>query len=45
MIPNYRKSPHFYTLNRLPINFEVSNSTPYEDMKGNTKYRKLGGLG
>jgi len=28
----------------LPIKFEVFNSTHYEDMKGDTKYRKLGGL-
>jgi len=29
----------------LPTTFEVSNSTNYEDMKGNTKCRKWGGLG
>jgi len=29
----------------LPTKFEVSISTNYEDMKGDTKYRKWGGLG
>jgi len=29
----------------LPTKFEVSISTQYEDMKDDTKYRKLGGLG
>jgi len=29
----------------LPQTFEVSNSTHYEDMKGDTKYRKWGGWG
>jgi len=29
----------------LPTKFEVSNSTHYEDMKADTKCRKLGGLG
>jgi len=29
----------------LPTKFEVSNSTQYEDMKGDTKCRKWGGLG
>ena len=28
----------------LPTKFEISNSTLYEDMKGDTKCRKLGGL-
>jgi len=31
----------FATIN-LPTKFEVSISTHYEDMKGDTKYRKLG---
>jgi len=34
----------FATVN-LPIKFEVSHSTHYKDMKGNTKCRKWGGLG
>jgi len=34
----------FATVN-LPTKFEVSNSTHYEDMKGDTKCRKCGGLG
>jgi len=29
----------------LCIKFEVSNSTHYEDMKGNTRYGKWGDLG
>jgi len=29
----------------LSTKFEVSNSTHYEDTKGDTKYQKLGGLG
>ena len=29
----------------LPTKFEVSISTHYEDMKGDTKYQKCGGLG
>jgi len=29
----------------LPAKFDVSNSTHCEHMKGDTKYRKLGGLG
>jgi len=29
----------------LPTKFEVSISTHYEDMKGDTKCRKWGGLG
>jgi len=29
----------------LPSKFEVSNSTHYEDMKGDTKCRQLGGMG
>ena len=29
----------------LPTKFEVSNSTHYEDMKGDTKCRTWGGLG
>ena len=29
----------------LPTKFEVSVFTHYEDMKGDTKSRKLGGLG
>jgi len=29
----------------LPNKFEVSTFTHYKDMKGDTKYRKLGGLG
>jgi len=33
----------FATVN-LFTKFEVCNSTHYEDMKGNTKYRKWGGL-
>jgi len=28
----------------LPTKFEVSNCTHYEDMKGDTKYRKWGAL-
>jgi len=34
----------FATFN-LNTKFEVSISTHYEDMKGDTKCRKLGGLG
>ena len=29
----------------VPIKFEVSNSSHYEDKKGDTKCRKCGGLG
>jgi len=29
----------------LPTKFELSNSTHYEDMKGDIAYRKRGGLG
>jgi len=34
-----------YLLTYLPTKFEVSNSTHYEVMKGDTKCRKWGGLG
>jgi len=36
--------PEFATIN-LSIKFELSISTHYEDMKGDTKYQKSGGLG
>jgi len=37
------RGPAFAIVN-LPTKFEVSSSTHYEDMKGDTKCRKWGGL-